>query len=51
MSKPSIVRCYNELVEDPSLLRLFSAEECTSLLKLPIMGALQFRLISEKVSA
>ena len=48
MSKPSIATCYDELVEDPSLQGLFLGEECTSLLELPVMGTLQFRLISEK---
>ena len=48
MSKPSIARCFDELVEYPSLLGLFLGEECTSLLELPVVGALQLRLISER---
>ena len=51
MSKPSIARYYNKLVEDLSLQGLFLGEECTSLLELPVVGALQFRLISEKFFA
>ena len=48
MSRPSKARCYNKLVEDPSLLRLFLAEECMPLLELPVMCALWFRLILER---
>ena len=48
MPRPSIAVCHNELVEDPSLLELFLGEEFTSLLELPIVGTLWFRLISEK---
>ena len=51
MSKPSIARCYDKLVEDLSLLGLFSGEEYMSLLELPVMGTLWFRLISEKFFA
>ena len=49
MWKLSIARCYDELVEDPSLQGLFSGEEHTSLLEFHVVGALQFRLILEKV--
>ena len=48
MSWPNIAKCYEEIVKGPSLLELFSEKECALLLKLPDMGALQFRLISEK---
>ena len=51
MSKSSIASCYDKLVEDPSLQGLFSGEVYMSLLELPVMGALQFRLISEKFFA
>ena len=48
MSKPNIAECYDEIVKDPSLLGLFLGKECTSLLELPVMGALQSRLISQR---
>ena len=37
------------MVEDPSLLWLFLEKECTSLHELPLLGALPFRLISERL--
>ena len=51
MSKPNIAECYDEIVKDPSLLGLFLGKECMSLLELPVLGALQFRLIWEKFFA
>ena len=51
MSKPSIARCYDKLVEDPSLQGLYLGEECMSLLELPVVGTLWFRFISEKFFA
>ena len=51
MSKPSIARCCNKLVEDSSLQGLILGEEYASLLEHPVMGTLQFRLISEKFFA
>ena len=48
MSWLNIVKCYNEIVKDPSLLWLFLETECTSLWELSVLGALQFRLISER---
>ena len=44
---PNIAKYYSELLEDPSLLQLFSEEEGTSLWELPLLGALCFRLILE----
>ena len=41
--------CYDDIVKDPSLLWLFPKRECTSLWELPVLGPLQFRLISERV--
>ena len=47
MSWPSIAKCYDEIVEDPSPLGLFSEKESTSPLELPVVASLWFRLISE----
>ena len=47
MLSPNIAKCYSELLEDTSLLWLFSEQECTSLQELPLLGALCFRLILE----
>ena len=47
MSRPSIAHCYEKIVEDPTLLHLFSLKEYSSMQELPCLGALQFRLISE----
>ena len=44
---PSIAKCYNEIVRDPSFLGIF-LEECTSPLELHVMGAIQFRIILKK---
>ena len=44
MSQPNIANCYEEIVEDPSLLWLFPEKEWTSLQELPLLGTLQFRL-------
>ena len=48
MSWPNIAKCYDEIVEDPSLLQLFPEKGCTSLWELPLLGTFQFRLISER---
>ena len=48
MSWPHIVKCYNDIVEDPSLLWLFLEKEWTSLWELPLLSTLQFRLILER---
>ena len=48
---PKIAKCYSELLEDPSLLKLFSEKQGTSLWELQLLGALQFRLILERVFA
>ena len=51
MSQPSTAKCYDKIVKDPSLLWLFPEKECTSLWELPLLGALQFRLILERLFA
>ena len=48
MPKPNEAECCDEIVEGPSLLGLFLGKECMSLLELPVMGVLWFRLISEE---
>ena len=48
MLRPNIARCYNELLEDPSLLHLFPEKEGISFQELPLLGTLQFRLISDR---
>ena len=47
MSGPSIVKCYEEKAEDPTLLCQFPPEEYSSVQALPCLGTLQFRLVSE----
>ena len=49
MSWPSIAKCYDEIVKDPSLLLLFPEKGWTSLWELSHIGALWFRLISERL--
>ena len=49
MSWPTIAKCYEDIVEDPSLLWLFLWEEYSSIQELPCFGTLQFRLISEEI--
>ena len=49
MSRPSIAECYDKIIEDPSLLQLFPMEECMSIWELPLLGALQFRVISKRL--
>ena len=49
MTQPNIAKCYDDIVKDPSLLWLFLEKECTSLQELPPLGALWFRLISERL--
>ena len=51
MLQPNIAKCYDEIVEDPFLLQLSLEKECTSLWELPLLGAFQFRLISERLFA
>ena len=51
MSWPNIAKCYDEIVEDPSLLWLFLEKECPSLWELPLLGTLWFRLILERLFA
>ena len=38
MLRPNIARCYDELLEDPSLLWLFSEEEGISFQELSLLG-------------
>ena len=38
MLRPNMVRCYNELLEDASLLHLCPEEEGTSFQELPLLG-------------
>ena len=47
MSQPSITCCYEEFVEDLSLLHWFPWEEYSSTQKLPFLGAPWFRLVLE----
>ena len=49
MSQPNIAKCYDETGKDPSLLQLFLEKEYTSLQELPLLGALQFLLILERL--
>ena len=51
MSWPTIVKCYEEILEDPSLLQLFPEVEWTSVRELPHMGTLWFRIVLEKFFA
>ena len=52
MLQPNIAKCYDKLFEYPSLLLLFfSEQECSSLQELPMLGALHFRLISDRLFA
>ena len=48
---PTIAKCYSKLLEDPSLLWLFSEEEGTPLQELPILGALCFRIILTHIAS
>ena len=48
MLQPNLAKCYSELLEDPSLLQLFSEQECTSFQELPLLGALHFGLVLER---
>ena len=45
MSRPTIAEWYDDIVKDPSLLQLFPEKEWMSIQELPILGALQFRII------
>ena len=47
MSWPNVAKYYEEIVEDPTLLQLFSLEEYLSIQELTCMGALWFSLILE----
>ena len=47
MSWPTTAKCYEEIVEDLTLLQLFLPEEYPSIQELPSLSTLQFRLISE----
>ena len=51
MSQPNIAKYYDNIVEHLSLLWIFLEKECTLLWELPFLGALQFRLISERLFA
>ena len=51
MSWPTIVECYDDIVEDPYLLQLFLEKEWTSIQKLPLLHTLQFRIILERLFA
>ena len=51
MSQPTISKCYEEIIVDPLLLYLFPEEEWTYVRELPLMGTLQIRIISERLSA
>ena len=51
MSSPTIAECYDDILEDHSLLQLFLEKEWQSIQKLPLLGALQFRIISERLFA
>ena len=48
MSQPNIAKCYDEIVEDPSQLWLYQEKEYSSLWEVPLLGAVQFKLISER---
>ena len=47
----SVALCYDKIIEDLTLLHLFSPEEYSSTQELPCLGAIQFRLISEGLFA
>ena len=47
MSWPIIAKCYEDIVEDLTLLWLFSLKEYSSIQRPHCLGALQFRLILE----
>ena len=49
MSWPTKSKCFKEIVEDSSKLWLLPKEEWTSIRELPLMGALQFRVILERL--
>ena len=51
MSWPTIAKCYEEIINDPSLLQLFPEEEWVSVQELLLFGALWFRIISERLFA
>ena len=51
MSQSHKAKCADEIIEDPSLLGLFSEEECTSLLELLIVGTLKFSKILQNFYA
>ena len=51
MPWPNTAKCHRESLEDPSLLSLSPMQECTPLWELPLMGALHFRLISDRLFA
>ena len=44
---PSITHCYEEIIEDTSLLYWFPQEEYSSTQKLPCLGTFQFRIVLE----
>ena len=51
MSWPTIAKCYQEIVKDPSMPQLFPQEEWMSVWELPLLGAVWFRIISERLFA
>ena len=51
MLQRNIAKCYDEIVEDPSLLWLFLEKECMLVWELLQWGALQFRIILERLFA
>ena len=44
-----IFGCYDELLEDSSLLQLFSEDEWTSIQELPYLGTLHFCIVLEEL--
>ena len=50
MSQPTITKCHDNIVKDPTLLWLFP-EEWMSVWELPLLGTLQFKIILERLFA
>ena len=46
---PTIAECYDDIVEDPSLLQLFLEKVWRPIQELPLLGTLQFRIILERL--
>ena len=49
MSRPTITKCYEEILADSSLLHLFPEKEWASNRELPLMGTLRFKVVSERL--